>query len=232
MGSNAQILKLYLSKYKDADLAKKDILAVFSQYKDLRPSHGPFIFNDGSRKDLVNLDGTIPINYRGNIFNIPIGIFLLDTHPYNPPIVYIKPTNTMVIKQGINVDADGKVDLPYLQDWKYPDSDLLGLIQLLSIVFEEEPPVFARSASRPQLDNVAKPQYPYQEDAGHHSCESTTDRRLLCSECSLNPPEVTIQPCGHLATCESCCRRLKKKHNQCPICNGPIDNVVRSFVPE
>ncbi|XP_076079009.1 mitochondrial E3 ubiquitin protein ligase 1-like isoform X3 [Mytilus galloprovincialis] len=133
MGSNAQILKLYLSKYKDADLAKQDILAVFSQYKDLRPSHGPFIFNDGSRKDLVNLDGTIPIHYR---------------------------------------------------------------------------------------------------DAGHRSCTSATDRRLLCTECSLNPLEVTIQPCGHLATCESCCRRLKKQHNQCPICNGPIDNVVRSFVPE
>lgn len=55
----------------------------------------------------------------GNIFNIPVGIFLLDSHPYNPPIVYIKPTNTMVIKQGLNVDVNGKVDLPYLRDWRY-----------------------------------------------------------------------------------------------------------------
>ena len=31
-----------------------------------------------------------------------------------------------------------------------PTSDLLGLIQVLAIVFGEEPPVFSRSASRPQ----------------------------------------------------------------------------------
>ena len=26
------------------------------------------VFNDGSQKELVNLDGTIPVNYRGNIY--------------------------------------------------------------------------------------------------------------------------------------------------------------------
>ena len=57
--------------------------------------------------------------FTGNIYNIPIGIFILDTHPYNPPICYVKPTNTMQIKQGTNVDANGKVDLPYLRDWRY-----------------------------------------------------------------------------------------------------------------
>ncbi|CAC5394602.1 TSG101 [Mytilus coruscus] len=167
MGSNEQMLKSYLSKYKYADIAKKDILGVFSQYKDLRPTHGPFIFNDGSQKDLVNLDGTIPVNYRGNIYNIPIGIFILDTHPYNPPICYVKPTNTMQIKQGTNVDANGKVDLPYLRDWRYPQSDLLGLIQILVIVFSEEPPVFSRSASSqnrppPYQGGSQQPPYPAQ----------------------------------------------------------------------
>ncbi|XP_071135228.1 tumor susceptibility gene 101 protein-like [Mytilus edulis] len=167
MGSNEQMLKSYLSKYKYADIAKKDILGVFSQYKDLRPTHGPFIFNDGSQKDLVNLDGTIPVNYRGNIYNIPIGIFILDTHPYNPPMCYVKPTNTMQIKQGTNVDANGKVDLPYLRDWRYPQSDLLGLIQILVIVFSEEPPVFSRSANSqnrppPYQGGAQQPPYPSQ----------------------------------------------------------------------
>lgn len=165
MGSFEQILKTYLSKYKYADIAKRDILGVFSQYKDLRPTHGPFIFNDGSQKDLVNLDGTIPVNYRGAVYNIPIGIFILDTHPYNPPIVYVKPTNTMQIKQGPNVDANGKVDLPYLRDWRYPQSDLLGLIQILVIVFSEEPPVFSKTQSsqnRPPPYGGSQPPYPSQ----------------------------------------------------------------------
>ena len=55
----------------------------------------------------------------GSIYNIPIGIWILDTHPYHPPMVFVKPTNTMQIKPGRNVDSNGKVDLPYLRDWRY-----------------------------------------------------------------------------------------------------------------
>ncbi|KAK3097597.1 hypothetical protein FSP39_011280 [Pinctada imbricata] len=141
--------------YKYSDICKRDITNAISQYKDLRPGNDGFIFNDGSRKDLVNLDGTIPVMYKGNTYNIPICIWILDTHPYNPPMVFVKPTNTMQIKQGRNVDANGKVDLPYLRDWRYPQSDLLGLIQILTIVFGEEPPVFSRSS---QPSN--RPPYP------------------------------------------------------------------------
>lgn len=165
MASNEQLLKSYLSKYKYADIAKRDIMGVFSQYKDLRPTTEPFIFNDGSQKQLVNLDGTIPVNYKGNVYNIPICIHILDTHPYNPPIVYVKPTSSMQIKQGTNVDANGKVDLPYLRDWRYPQSDLLGLIQILVIVFSEEPPVFSKSAaqqSRPPPYSSGQTPYPAQ----------------------------------------------------------------------
>lgn len=43
----------------------------------------------------------------------------MDSHPYNPPMVYVKPTSTMQIKEGRNVDRNGKIDLPYLREWKY-----------------------------------------------------------------------------------------------------------------
>jgi ESCRT-I complex subunit TSG101 len=43
----------------------------------------------------------------------------MDTHPYNPPMVFVKPTPTMQIKSGRNVDMNGKIDLPYLREWKY-----------------------------------------------------------------------------------------------------------------
>ncbi|CAC5399748.1 TSG101 [Mytilus coruscus] len=232
MGSNELMLTSYLSKYKYADIAKRDILGVFLRYTDLRPMHGPFIFNDGSQKDLVHIDGCLPVQFRGNIYNIPIDIVILDTHPYNPPIVYVKPADGMNIKPGTYVNLSGKVDLPYLRDWRYPHSDLLGLIEILVIVFGEEPPVYKRLASEPPVCQVAIQQYPYRKETGQRSSASATDQRFICKECRLNPLEVTIQPCGHLATCESCCRRLKKQHNACPICSGPIDNVVRSFVPE
>ncbi|KAL5011153.1 hypothetical protein ScPMuIL_013458 [Solemya velum] len=149
MANYEAYLKTSLVKYKYADIARRDILNVFQQFQDLRPKLDPYIFNDGNRKDLLSLDGTIPVNYKGSTYNIPICIWILDTHPYNPPMVYVKPTSTMQIKQGRNVDANGKVDLPYLRDWRYPQSDLLGLIQILGIVFGEEPPVYSRMPPRP-----------------------------------------------------------------------------------
>jgi hypothetical protein len=67
--------------------------------------------------DLVNLSGTIPVTYKGNTYNIPICIWLIDTHPKNAPICYVKPTSDMSIKASIFVDQNGKIYLPYLHDW-------------------------------------------------------------------------------------------------------------------
>ena len=55
----------------------------------------------------------------GNNYNIPVCIWILDTHPYNPPMAYVRPTPVMQIKPNQYVDANGKVDLPYLRDWKH-----------------------------------------------------------------------------------------------------------------
>lgn len=164
-----QFLKTALAKYKYADIAKRDVLNVFQQFKDLRPAYDGYIFNDGSKKDLLNLDGTIPVSYRNVTYNIPVCIWILDTHPYNPPMVFVKPTSSMQIKQGRNVDANGKVDLPYLRDWRYPQSDLLGLIQILVIVFSEDPPVFSRAQALRQQQYQPQsqpPNLPYPPQGG------------------------------------------------------------------
>ena len=36
----------------------------------------------------------------------------------------------MQIKVSKHVDASGKIYLPYLHEWSYPSSDLVGLIQV------------------------------------------------------------------------------------------------------
>ena len=43
----------------------------------------------------------------------------METHPYSPPMVYVKPSSTMLLRPGWNVDSNGKVNLPYLQDWRF-----------------------------------------------------------------------------------------------------------------
>lgn len=55
----------------------------------------------------------------GNVYNIPVCLWLLDTYPYNPPICFVKPTSAMMIKTGKHIDANGKIYLPYLHEWKH-----------------------------------------------------------------------------------------------------------------
>jgi hypothetical protein len=59
------------------------------------------------------------LSLSGNTYNIPICLWLLDTYPYNPPICFVKPTSSMTIKTGKHVDANGKIYLPYLHEWKH-----------------------------------------------------------------------------------------------------------------
>jgi len=99
------------------------------------------VYNDGRQSLSITLNGTVPINYRGivactflyskrffdtlnkgQVYNIPVCLYISETHPYNPPICYVRPTAGMVIRQGPNVDTSGRVYLPYLQQWKHVQS--------------------------------------------------------------------------------------------------------------
>ena len=83
--------------------------------------------------------------YRGQNYNIPVSLYLLDTHPYHAPLCYVKPTPDMQVIKGEkgsheksierrlvqvkvskHVDAAGKIYLPYLHEWAHPASDLVG----------------------------------------------------------------------------------------------------------
>ncbi|XP_064432819.1 tumor susceptibility gene 101 protein isoform X2 [Mirounga angustirostris] len=157
-------LKKMVSKYKYRDLTVRETVNVITLYKDLKPVLDSYVFNDGSSRELMNLTGTIPVPYKGNTYNIPICLWLLDTYPYNPPICFVKPTSSMTIKTGKHVDANGKIYLPYLHEWKHPQSDLLGLIQVMIVVFGDEPPVFSRptiSASYPPYQATGPPNTSY-----------------------------------------------------------------------
>lgn len=146
--SETALRKMLVKGYKYRDLTVREVSHVINQYKDLKPVMESYVFNDGSTRELMNLAGTVPVGYRGNTYNIPICVWILDTYPYNPPICFVKPTNSMMIKTGKHVDANGKIYLPYLHDWKHPQSDLLSLIQVMIMVFGEEPPVFSRPTSQ------------------------------------------------------------------------------------
>ena len=100
-------------------------------------------------------------NLRSLIYNIPIALWILDTHPVHAPICYVKPTPDMQIKVSHAVDGNGKIYLPYLHDWDASNSDILGLIQMCIITFGENPPVFARPKNQGPTQPPPQPSQPY-----------------------------------------------------------------------
>lgn len=50
-------------------------------------------------------------------YNIPVKIWIMDTHPNNAPICYVNPTSDMVVKPSRTTDHSGKIYLPFLHFW-------------------------------------------------------------------------------------------------------------------
>ena len=86
-------------------------------YLGLIPKADKFMFNDGAHRDMVNIFGTIPVPYKvrtsmnnehslqlkffdiqGQSYNIPVSVWILDSHPYHAPVCFVKPTADMQIK--------------------------------------------------------------------------------------------------------------------------------------
>ncbi|KAJ0173972.1 hypothetical protein K1T71_010118 [Dendrolimus kikuchii] len=167
MANDELALKQFLSKYKHREFTCREVMNLIQIYRSLAYRLEAFVFNNGSRKDLLNLEGTIPVNYKGAYYNIPVCIWLMDTHPQNAPLCFVKPTADMSIKVSKYVDSNGKVYLPYLHEWTQNGSTLQKLIQCMITAFGELPPVYAkpRNETRPPYPvNSFMPQpsgYPY-----------------------------------------------------------------------
>ncbi|XP_064921300.1 ubiquitin-conjugating enzyme E2 variant 3 isoform X2 [Columba livia] len=164
-----EALRKQLGKYKFRDLTIEELKNVNKTYPNFTFSMNTYTFKDGSQKELLNFSGTVPVKY-GNSYNIPIRLWILDSHPFAPPICFLKPTANMGISVGKHVDAHGRIYLPYLQNWSHvrggvtdgrnilekkacldkserPKSTVIGLIKEMIAKFEEELPLYSLSSS-------------------------------------------------------------------------------------
>ncbi|OXB74139.1 UNVERIFIED_CONTAM: hypothetical protein H355_004476 [Colinus virginianus] len=129
MALSAEALRGQLGKYKFRDLTVEEVTAVSRAHPNFSFSMNTYTFKDGSQKDLLNFSGTVPVKY-GNSYNIPIRLWILDSHPFAPPICFLKPTANMGISVGKHVDAHGRIYLPYLQNWSHGVADKIVLLDL------------------------------------------------------------------------------------------------------
>ncbi|CAG0898203.1 unnamed protein product [Cyprideis torosa] len=165
VNENGLVFLPYLHEWKPyryPDIMESEVRSVVQHYPQLKPTFTEYVFKDGKTMELICLKGAIPVTYKENQYNIPIEIYVQDAHPYATPIAYVKPTQDMWIKPSRNVNENGLVFLPYLHEWKPNQSDLLGLVQVMCVVFGDRSPVYNRL--RPQANipvNTTRPAYPF-----------------------------------------------------------------------
>eukprot|EP00026_Physarum_polycephalum_P005310 Phypoly_transcript_05342.p1 GENE.Phypoly_transcript_05342~~Phypoly_transcript_05342.p1 ORF type:complete len:459 (+),score=101.56 Phypoly_transcript_05342:98-1474(+) len=141
---------LYQIRYRDPQRIRGEVADLFMKphVASLTPQSRPLTRN-GPPQQLLCLVGTIPIVYNGASYNIPINLWIVDQYPWNPPVVYVTPTNDMAITpRHKHVDLSGMVYHPYMSSWNMATSNLAGLITSLSSVFSAEPPVRSQAPAR------------------------------------------------------------------------------------
>ncbi|XP_029008380.1 ubiquitin-conjugating enzyme E2 variant 3 [Betta splendens] len=144
MDLSSEKIQRILSKYKFRDVAIDELQKVSRIFSDMKPSTGTYTFSDSSQKDLLKVIGNIPVKYEGRSYNFPIQLWLTDSFPFSPPICLLRPTPSMVIREGKHVDAQGRIHLPGLHSWDYPKSSVVGLLNEMIAKFEEDPPLSSK----------------------------------------------------------------------------------------
>lgn len=163
MATDKQITDLLVRcNYKYKDQTKRDIQSTLSYFKELNLIVDKYIYPNGQAKDLVTLNGTIPVTYKNSRYNIPVQLFLSDAHPYTPPLCYVRPTPEMSVNVSDHVDANGRINLPCLREWNFPSSDIYMLLSLMAMKFSEQSPVFAKRQGQQQQHQQPQHQSAYQ----------------------------------------------------------------------
>ncbi|XP_044213081.1 tumor susceptibility gene 101 protein [Thunnus albacares] len=141
MPYNEETIKRMLPKTYLRKHVAHEIYVALTHFKYLEPMMDTYVYNDGTTKVLMSLTGTIPVMYADKTYNIPICLWVEDNYPQTAPICYVKPTRDMMILRGKYISSDGEVLLPYLQEWKHGECDLVSLLQVMAATFGEFPPM-------------------------------------------------------------------------------------------
>lgn len=72
---------------------------------------------NGTPSLLLHLVGTLPVSFRGAVYNIPIDTWIPSAYPLEAPVVYVSPTADMVVRSGQHVTLEGRVYHHYLAHW-------------------------------------------------------------------------------------------------------------------
>lgn len=138
------------------DEVLEDIRNLSADFPHLQLYVDYYLYPNNDKKKLVYLGGTVPVAYEGGKYNIPVCIWIHETHPKNPPRCFVCPSPSMVINtKSSNVDANGRVLLHCLSNWKIGWSNLPIVLEEMIAAFQRETPLFATyPAQTPQTKHL------------------------------------------------------------------------------
>lgn len=157
--SVSQLINRLGGVYRDPSRVSRDATTTLTSNigQNLRPSIANLVGNDGVSSNVMLLKGTVPMVYRGGQYHVPIDIYFPPKYPVKPPVAFVRPVPTMMIKDGHrNVGSDGMVYMPYLHSWQGNSHNIVAMCTHMSNIFGKDPPLFARPAGQTE-DNLARP---------------------------------------------------------------------------
>lgn len=147
VGVQAELRTLTECQYSYPAETLSDLQRVRSLFPDLRLYVDFYCFPNKEKKQLVYLAGTVPVHYEGSEYNIPVCIWLHETHPVSRPRCYVCPSVSMVINPSCPcVDISGNISLEGLKTWTHGVSNLSLLVLEMRQAFQKDTPLYARSA--------------------------------------------------------------------------------------
>ncbi|XP_018534596.1 E3 ubiquitin-protein ligase lubel isoform X3 [Lates calcarifer] len=145
VGAKEELRTLVECQYSYPAETLSDLHKVRALFSDLRLYVDFYCFPNKEKKRLVYLAGTIPVHYEGSEYNIPVCIWLHETHPVSRPCCYVCPSISMAINPSCPcVDTSGNISLDGLRNWTHGVSNLSLLVSEMRQAFQVDTPLYAR----------------------------------------------------------------------------------------
>ncbi|KAG1756823.1 UEV-domain-containing protein [Suillus paluster] len=129
-------LRQNVSSYSQKDRVFLDLDTALARFSTLRPKSDVYTYDDGRTQLLLCLHGVLPISFRGASYNIPIAAWVTKEYPRQPPIVYVVPTQDMLVRSSKHVDVSGRCNIEYIQHWE-KKSEACNLSALLEAMQQD-----------------------------------------------------------------------------------------------
>ncbi|OJD18703.1 hypothetical protein AJ78_01318 [Emergomyces pasteurianus Ep9510] len=132
--------------YQDPNRTYSDVSNLLAQYPGFAPRTDVYTYENGTPALLLHVAGTLPVTFRGAVYRFPITIWVPKAYPRESPMVYVTPTQDMLVRPGQHVSGEGRVYHHYLAHWSeaWDRSTIVDFLYILRDVFAKEPPVISK----------------------------------------------------------------------------------------